>query len=788
MKKTFIPLGIGMLLALGALLPNQSFAQTAKKNKSETTVSTADTLVVNNKEEKNRNEMLNASSPSQPRQINIGIPPGGDLLIMENGIPGVYQFFPQIVTSVWKYDSNIGRIGLLSLAEGALTFGKIGFCIDSYDREPGSKFKGFFSVKVNNFGSLIYSGNISGPIGTKGWGYMLGMHETYGQKNGINRGYDRWSDERMEMFKAGISKKYKNGNVNLLYKHAVEYLDMNNNLPFIYNGNGNFAEMPGFNLGMDSYTLASGSSAYGDANTKASVKYNMGDPNYNNNTSDALYLNGNHKFKNGFKLMYTSMYMHSKSPFLIQFPLSLGAATTDANNQFFMQGTTTAYAGFAQQVVTQYIEPTNIDQSLTRVELTKKYGDHNLRLGLTEQYYATGMQKTNQAMYYQTATATPQLLDWKTYVPAYHMFVKATNADGVIPISGNMNQITTNKTALYFSDDFKVGKIFDITVGGRIEKQDDKETHDQYANDYVYDRPLITADFKNKWNHVGVASFVAKVTNEFGFLGDVTYNDYYSRFWDYPTDQKDALGNPLQTKDAAGHYIAQTTVASDKQVKVLFLGGGVYWNASDKFSIVSKVTSSQKLNNLTSMDIYDPADPTHLSKTKVNPIFYDIKTLGWTTDIVTSPFKNFNLHYLITLQNPQYQNYSVSAFGQTYSYNNTMVPGLSKVLMEIDPSYKLGDFKIWASLRYFSKQYGNLSNTIYYNSRWENFAGLDYRLSRNCDMKLQVVNFLNEKGIGGALQGADQITAAMEPSYIGKIMTANAIRPRTIEFSVNFKL
>ncbi len=789
MRKTFIPIGIGMLITIGTLLPDQSYAQTPKKSKSETNVTT-DSIIPNKKEEKNRNEMLNAGSSSQPRQINIGIPPGGDLLILENDVPGIYQFLPQIVTSVWKYDSNIGRIGLLSLAEGALTFGKVGFCLTTFDREAGPKFKGFFSAQVNNFGSLTYSGNISGPIGTKGWGYVLGMHETYGQKKGINRGYSRWSEERMEMFKAGISKRYKDGSVKLLYKHAVEYLDINNNLPFIYQGNGKFTEMPGFNLGMDSYTLGSGDVAVADANTGKSIKYNMGDAKYNNTTSDAIYLNGDHKFGNGFKLTYASMYMHSKVPFLIQFPLSLGTTTADATNQFFLQGTSTAYTGNAQMVVTQMIEPTDIDQSLSRFELTKKYGEHSLRLGLTEQYYATGMQKTNAAMYYQTATANPKLLDWKMYIPAYNMTVPITNSDGIVGIPGNMTQIRTNKTALYFSDDFKVGKRFDFTVGGRIEKQDDKETHDQYNNTFVDNRPLLTAEFKNKWNHVAVGSFVAKVTNEFGFLGDVTYNDYYSRFWDYPANQKDALGNPLTTTNAYGQQvqIAQSTVASDKQIKVLFLGGGIYWNASDKFSVVSKVTSSQKLNNLTNMDIYDPADATHQTHMKVDPIFYDIKTLGWTTDIVTNPFKNFNLHYLITIQNPQYKNYSVSAFGNTYSYNNSSVPGLSKVLMEIDPSYKLGDFKIWASLRYFGKQYGNLTNTIYYNPWWENFAGVDFRLSRNCDMKLQVVNFLNQKGISGTLQGADQITTSMESSYIGKIMTANCIRPRTIEFTVNLKL
>lgn len=769
---------------------NEIFAQ---EKKSDPKIEPKDSLKVstpNMKEEKNRNEMLNASSPSQPRQVNIGIPPGGDLLIMENGVPGIYQFIPQIVTSVWKKDSNIGRIGLLSLAEGALRFGKVGFCVDSYDREPGNKFKGFFESRINNFGSLTYSGNISGPIGKKGWGYVVGLHETYTQKNGINRGYSRWSEERMEMFKLGISKKYKKGNVNLLYKHALEYLDINNNLPFVYQGKGKFTEMPGFTLGMDSYTLASGDIAVADANSKEIIKFNMGDSKYNDNKSNAVYLNGEHKFDKGYKVMYTSMYMHSIAPFQVHFPLSLGVSTADDNNKYYLHGTTTPYTGNVQQVVTQTTEPTTIDQLLTRIELTKKLGDHNLRLGFTEQYYSTGIQKTNVGMYYQTATAKPQLVDWKKFVPAYNMWVPVTNSDGILTLPGSISKLKVNKTALYVSDDFKVGKVFDITLGGRIEKEDDTETHDQYANSYVYDRPLMVTDFKNKFNHVGVASFVAKVTNEFGFLGDFTYNDYITRYYDYPDSQKDALGNPIKTTEVVnGHVVpvAKTTEAFTGRINVLFVGAGIYYNNGDKFSIVSKLTSSQKLNNQTSMDIYDPADPSHTIKTNVTPIFYDIKTFGWTTDIVTSPFKNFNLHYLITLQNPKYENYNVAAFGQNYSFNNN-VPALSKVLMEIDPSYKLGDVKIWASLRYFGKQYGNLSNSIYYNSWVENFAGVDYRLSRNCNMKLQVVNFLNQKGISGTLQGADQITSDLEPSYIGKIMTANAIRPRTIEFTINFIL
>jgi len=784
MRKTFIPIGLGMLMALGALLPNQSYAQ-ATKSKSEITVK-ADTLVVNKKEEKNRNEMQNASSPTQPRQINTGIPPGGDILILENDVPVIYQFYPQIVTSDWKYDASIGRIGLLSLAESALTFGKVGFSINSYDRDPGTKFKGFFSAYTNNFGSMIYSGNISGPVGKNGWGYMLGLNETYDRGNGTNREYYPWASERMEMIKAGISKKYKNGVVKLMYKHAEETMQSSNSYqPLIYNGNGSYSQYPGFKLGQDSYTLGNGQTAYADANTGKTVQFNLGDDKYNKTTSDALYLNGEHNFSEGFKLKYSSMYMYSISPFQIQFPLTLGISSPSTTNQYFLHGSSTPYTGDVQMVVSQEVEPTTINTSLSRVELTKTIDKHNLRLGFTDQYYNTGLQKQDASLYFQTVTPNPQLLDYKMYMPAYNMTIPVTNSAGIIAIPGDENKYNINKEALFISDDFSVGKTFDFTLGARLEREDDHLVHDQYVNSFVYGRPLATADFLNKWNHAAVGSFVAKVTNEFGFLGDATYVDYLNTYYDYPENQKDALGNPITTTDGNGYLTAQTTVAKSNQIKVLFLGGGIYYNHGDLFSLVSKITNSSKLNNVTSADVYDPSNPT--LKTHVYPVFYDIQTFGWTTDIVTSPFKNFSLHYLITLQNPKYSNYSVTGFGTTYVYNNT-VPALSKVLMEIDPSYKLGDFKIYANLRYFGKQYGNLTNSFYYNSWWENFAGVEYRMSRNIDMKLQVVNFLNQTGISGAMQGADQITAAQEPSYVGKPVVAAGIRPRTIEFSVNFKL
>jgi hypothetical protein len=154
---------------------------------------------------------------------------------------------------------------------------------------------------------------------------------------------------------------------------------------------------------------------------------------------------------------------------------------------------------------------------------------------------------------------------------------------------------------------------------------------------------------------------------------------------------------------------------------------------------------------------------------------------------VASPFKNFTIHYLLTLQNPQYKNFKYGAFGVVYNYSDNVIPELSKVLMEIDPSYsfKDGALRAWFSLRYFGKQYANPTNAFFYKARLENFGGLDYRINRNIDLKFQVTNFLDQKGVKGAVQGADQVLDATP--YIGRKVVAGSIRPRTIELTANFK-
>lgn len=83
------------------------------------------------KEEGNRNVMLNASSANGPREISIGLP-GGDVNVLENGLPVVYTSNPHNVNTHWRGDSSLGHVGLLKISETAITTGNIGYAVNSF--------------------------------------------------------------------------------------------------------------------------------------------------------------------------------------------------------------------------------------------------------------------------------------------------------------------------------------------------------------------------------------------------------------------------------------------------------------------------------------------------------------------------------------------------------------------------------------------------------------------------------------------------------------------------------
>jgi hypothetical protein len=730
------------------------------------------------KEEKNRNVMLNADAATGPRSVNIGLPFAGDIVIAENGVPVVYSFFPTSPLFAWNYDNSLGKMGLLSFDEGAILWGKVGYAVSSEDRYAGSKFKGFASLTTNSYGSQRYDVTLTGPMGKKGWGYLLSSYQGF-ERGPINFMYTSLAN-RTQLYKAAIQKKYAKGDIRLLFKYVdVVSAAGGGSYPLTYLGNGKTKPLPNFELGTDSYTIRDGIVPAYDPYTGQQVSINLADSKFNESQCYSLYLQGNHKFDNGWKLSYTSMYQSMNSPIAVTFPLSLNIAEANPAKYFLVGTNKVPWDGQVQSVINQIYPQSENKSSFTRVEATKKFGIHDLRVGLTEMYY----HKKNMyygGMFLQTVEPNPRLVDWYP-APGF----KLTNG-GLMPAFaggyGNITDEAFNRQALYVSDDFKPLKWLDLSVAARIEHQDKQVLNNPYymSNEFIGDKPLLSVDFNNKWNKVVTASAVGKLTNNFGLMADASSNSWWDSYFDFSA--RDANGNPTA---APGDPYPRLNVGKDVKITVTNINGGVYWNVGKELSIVSKLTRINKSNLKGGGAITNPSNPSE--RRSFDPIFYDISTLGWSTDIVATPFKNFNIHYLLTLQKPEYRNYSYSAFDVTYDYSNKSIPDLSKVLMEIDPSYMMmkGQLRAWLSLRYYGKAFENPTNAFFWNARWENFGGLDYNINKNIGLKLKVINFLDQKGVKGAIVGADQITS--DANYIGKTVVASSILPRTIEFSVNVK-
>ena len=95
----------------------------------------------NNKEEGNRNVMLNAASANGPREIQIGLP-SADVNVLENGLPVTFATNPHSVNSNWRSDASHSHVGLLKISETAITTGNIGYAVNSWTKLGEKGFHG----------------------------------------------------------------------------------------------------------------------------------------------------------------------------------------------------------------------------------------------------------------------------------------------------------------------------------------------------------------------------------------------------------------------------------------------------------------------------------------------------------------------------------------------------------------------------------------------------------------------------------------------------------------------
>lgn len=703
-----------------------------------------------NKEEQNRNVMLNAANNTGPREVNIGLPASvGGITILENNLPVVHFFWPNLPTATWRGSTSLGSTGLLKMGEVAITQGDLGFAVNSYTRLGTDKLEINGTAASNQFGWLKGDINVSGPI-KNGWYYTAGAYANYDPAT-YKMDFTDYAD-KTQIYRAGISKRWKKGEINLLYKYAKSATLTNYSI-FRYQEGGEAEELSDFRIGRDSYFVRDGELRFKNTLTGEYSDVNMGKD--AGSTSHTLDLTGNYQLSDKWKMNFTARYYNAKSTVFTVIPL--GLSTQTANDQYtYADGT--KYSGDVQSVMGMYSPDIPIQTLAGRVDIVNKTEKHNWRIGLTESYYKIDQFISDRAFYYQEASANPAKLFKST--PG-----STSNTDEYgmynYNVGSEYHDGYENKLATFFSDDWTVSDRFTLSYGLNLKYY--KINGNYHAQDrtagVVLGGTPTTAVNHDWFQKAFDVNAVYKITPKFGLIAEAIYTEKNGQLESYSSN----------------------VVPNLSTIRTPYASFGLYLN-SDNFSLVSSVNYLTQNNNLKRLNLVNPENSNDAS---VATVYYGIKTVGWTTDIVAKPFRNFDIHYLITLQNPIYQDYTFSAFGNDYNYNGNTVLEISKVLMEIDPSYTKDKWKLWASIRYFSKQTANLTNVLYFKSRIETFAGINYKMNKNFDLGLTVVNPLNQRGAKGTIQGAELIT---DPSaYYGTILNGSYIRPFTAEFSVNFK-
>ena len=243
------------------------------------------------------------------------------------------------------------------------------------------------------------------------------------------------------------------------------------------------------------------------------------------------------------------------------------------------------------------------------------------------------------------------------------------------------------------------------------------------------------------------------------------------------------------------HY-GTYTYPTQKGMVTNYFRGGIYWKNKwiDLTSQITHITmsNSQERPNLSHVLTKDVGDlKAGMSESFTKTYFYDIATLGWLTDAIITPIKGLTVHLMFTVRDPKYKDYKITptfsdGVTEVYDFTNKTITALSKTELEIEPSYRFNKWRVWLSARYFSKQYINKTNSLYFKGRWETFGGVDFQLNNHISFAASVVNILNQKGASGTIASADLIT---DPSlYNNYVMSGTFIRPFTFEFTTKLSL
>lgn len=718
-----------------------------------------DTLAVVEKKSE-RNMMLNAESATVPREINIGLPEGGSGAIVyvdgakhAHGLPRS-QFH-------WSGGNAYQPQGTIGLMEAVITSGEIGVLVDSKTRMGTDEFTGAFTVGTSTNGLIRFDGAVSGAVkGAKGWYYSLGAYVNNDPTN-VNAPGRPFIDQK-QIYHAAVSRRWENTTLNALYRFSYCRDNLDNGYgfaPFVYKGDGTVAAYDGFRIGRDCYMPEDDAVSYmdiRDGRTRYGSLSNM-DERFLHDVSLML----DHDHRSGWKLGANLHVMYMQPSRYVKMGLAGIDRVTSENGFFNADGT--PFSGYMQNRLITVEDQSELDVNLILSADRRFNSRHKLRLGM-ELVYA----------------------DQLNYASTFYM-AHTVGADPLRVYKGEKATWGMNTSGLFF-DAYRlyapIYAIHDWNPAPRLLVRTGARVRPLYQN--VITAARLEGDVLNsRVDGFNIADrslcdphTLSIPAVDYAFTEHINYRIAGRLFFM-------AEGFYSMTTKSASYYKNATIPSTSPIGNALGRGGFTYDNRwMDLTALVSYITS---WNNAKVMTVTKQI--AGVSETIPWTAQYGIGTLGFTLD-GNMHFGGFNLHFLGTWQDPRYKNYKnefvfSDGTSEIIDYTGNHVTGISQLMLEFDPSYTWKNVRVWASARYYSRQYVSRTNLAYFAGHWETFAGLDLNLMKQLKLSVNLVNVLAQNGAKGSIDVADTITdASLLNDYV---MSGSYIRPFCIDFLLTYR-
>lgn len=722
----------------------------------------SDTVVFEKERRSNQNVLLNASSATQPRFISLGMPQWGTH-IMEDGLPcSTYSdYFP----GFWSWHSGLGTesMQVTTLDESALQLGEAGFFASSTSKTGAERLEAQVDYTLNQYGRNVIDVLVATPL-KNGWGLSLNaMQDLDRGSNHLDASY---LQQHIKYYKAGVQKKFENGIFKGTYQYMDSYIFNDTFGPFIFVGDGSVKSYDGFSLGHDQYLPPTPTFDYIDVKTgekrTKSFSRDCGIPMHTATLSLDYLLPYDIQLEARTHLKVGRCDLAEPS-------LSSIDRVIASDGYTYMDGT--PYVGYVQTRYMTYHDAKYLD-NLTTLILKKQFNAHSAQVGaniwITK---SCDYGATNNFAY--EAKADPQSL----YYHGQQYFVYNTSA---LYCDGRQSRL-----AIFGQDQWAILPQLNVRAGVRLEYSGIRgnasnnvggDTNNTRIPGWnltmlnVTKTPMDTDMLNGAFTLVGTY----RLNDAISFEANAIATQQHSEMWQY--------------------YDAAFPSQTPRRTYLLRAGVNYKNNWLDLQSLLTYNRRSGNYNTaLWTHELTQAAGgfPAGYNETLFVPSLYGMHGFGWTTDVLAKSSNGFSFHGLLTVRAPRYRNYKFTpsfsdGYSQTFDFSGKSITTTPAVELELEPSYEWEKWRVWLSARFYSKQYVNITNSLYFNPRWETFAGVDFTLNKHLAFSLNVVNLLNQKGASAGIQEASLATDAS--AYSNYLTSGTFIRPFTLEFKTSLKL